>query len=203
VLSRWVRKWVGALLNPFLVVLARCGIGPDAVTMGSLAVVLLSGTLIALGYTVSGGLVLLLGGILDGLDGALARQQQSASPFGAFLDSIADHCGDFAVYFGLLCLLLHDGGRRTETLLLFAALFGSLFGSQIRSRAGMLGMDLKDVGFFTRFERVLVLVLGLMSGRITESLWVLALGTNLSALQRLHHALRAWRSLQSGRTPLT
>jgi CDP-diacylglycerol---glycerol-3-phosphate 3-phosphatidyltransferase len=189
-LARWLRTWDGQILKPFLIAIARCGIGPDTVTIASFVVVVVSGFALSQGYLGLGACILLLGGLLDAIDGELARLLSRETQLGGFLDSISDHCGDFAVYLGLLWLVLNRD-METEVILIFVASFGSVFGSQVRSRARMAGIDTKDIGIFTRCERILVLVLGLFTGRVTAALWILAVLNNFSAAQRLVYVARA------------
>ncbi len=133
--------------------------------------------------------MVLLGGFLDSLDGEMARLEGGPSPFGGFLDSICDHCGDFAMYLGLLWLYLQRNAM-LEIVLIFVALFASVFGSHVRSRAGMAGIDTKTVGIFTRAERTLVLVAGLLLNKVVIALWILAIFNSLSALQRVVYTIR-------------
>jgi phosphatidylglycerophosphate synthase len=190
-LSRWVRRWDSGLLKPLMLWLARRGATPNLLTLVSLLIIALAGLILAAGNLVLGGVVFLLGGVLDGIDGELARATQRESRLGAFLDSIGDHCGDFALYAGLLWFAL----AREKTLLvflIFLALFGSMLGSQIRSRAGMLGIQTKDVGAATRFERTLILIGGLFSGQLEIAGVLLALINNGSAAERLVYVVRAF-----------
>jgi CDP-diacylglycerol--glycerol-3-phosphate 3-phosphatidyltransferase len=191
-ISRWVRTWDSAVLAPLLRLLARLGVTPNGLTVASWLLVLLAAILLARGYWVAGGLVLLAGGILDGLDGELARSLNAASNLGAFLDSITDHIGDLAVHLGLLWWYLARGAV-LEPILLFVGLFASMLGSQIRSRAGMVGIDTKATGWATRFERLTILLVGLFTGWLTLALAVLAVINSLSAAQRLRQAVRAAR----------
>src|SRR5205823_10879334 len=118
----------------------------------------------------------------------IARASGRETALGAFLDSIADHYGDVAIYLGLAWAGIADG----EPFLVFfvlLAMFGSIAGSHIRSRAGMLGIETKDVGLFTRAERILVLAFGLLSGYVVLATVLLAAGNNVSALQRLQYTL--------------
>jgi len=193
-LSRWLRTWDSVILKPLIALLTAKGATPNMLTVASLAVVAASGALIFLGHTLAAALALLGGGVLDALDGELARHSRRESAFGAYLDSICDHLGDFCIYAGLTWLLIVRGPK-TDVLLVLAAQFGSLFGSQVRSRAGMLGIDTKEVGVFTRLERIVTIAVGLGSGWITAALWVLAVGTNLTALQRLRHVVAARREV--------
>jgi phosphatidylglycerophosphate synthase len=191
-LSRWIRTWYGRLLKPFLLFLASFGITPAMLTIGSLLLILVSGFVFSQNHLFIGGVFLLLGSLLDGIDGELARVTNHATKFGAFLDSICDHLGDFALNLGLLWLYL---GKRasTEVVLIVVALFGSVFGSLVRSRAAMVGIETKDVGLVTRFERILLLLLGVFTGWITIALWILAVLNNLAALQRILYVVRVSR----------
>src|ERR1044071_346713 len=125
-ISRWIRTWYDTLLRPFLHFLAWLGITANHLTVVSLFVVIIAGVLFAFGKTTLGAWVLLFGGFLDGIDGALARITNDKSLFGGFLDSICDHCGDFAIYLGLLFLYLQNNSV-VEIILIFVALFASVF----------------------------------------------------------------------------
>jgi phosphatidylglycerophosphate synthase len=126
--------------------------------------------------------------MLDSLDGELARRVErehaaGGNRLGPFIDSAADHYGDFAIYFALAWRAMHLGDALTVYLVLLA-MFGSLVGSHLRSRAGMAGVDTKNVGAFTRMERTLVLLAGLLSGWIAPALALLAVIGNVAAIQR-------------------
>ncbi len=189
-LSRWIRSWYGGVLSPFVWAFEKLRITPDELTVAGLLAHVVAGLLFGLDVMPWGVAALLLGQALDTFDGQLARATGYASPFGSFLDSICDHLGDFAVYLGLLWLYLAMN-HHIEVLLIVAALFGSVFGSHVRSRAGMAGIDTRTVGAFTRFERTLVIAVGILVNQLTIALWVLAVFNNFSALQRVIYALRA------------
>ena len=194
-LSRLLRIWSPDLLRPIVRLLMRARITPNQLTLAGLVLAIIAGVLAAIGSLSLAALVLLLSGFLDALDGELARQSDSQTPFGAFLDSISDHYGDFAVYLGIAWQMQRSGEHAT-VLLTLVAMFGSLVGSQIRSRAGMMGLDTKDVGIFTRAERIIVFVLGLLTGFLMPAIALLAFANNLSALQRLRHI--AFNATKSG-----
>ena len=188
-ISRWIRTWYSALLGPFLHFIARLGVTANTLTVVSLLVVVSAGIFFAFNETFLGAWILLFGGFLDGIDGELARITGIRSQFGAFLDSICDHCGDFAIYLGLLFLNLQSGAL-IETMLIFVAAFASVFGSHVRSRAGMLEIDTKTIGVFTRCERIFILVIGLLIGKVIIALWALAIFNSFSALQRVVYSIR-------------
>ncbi len=188
-ISRWIRTWYSALLRPFLHFIARLGITANMLTVVSLFVVTIAGILFAFHETILGAWILLFGGFLDGIDGELARITGIKSPFGGFLNSICDHCGDFAIYIGLLFLYLQNSAT-AEIILIFVALFASVFGSHVRSRAGMLGIDTKTIGVFTRCERIFLLVIGILISQVSIALWGLAIFNSFSALQRVIYTIR-------------
>jgi len=161
-------------------------------TVTSLFVVIVAGILFAYGKAILGAWILLFAGFLDGIDGELARITDVKSPFGGFLDSICDHCGDFAIYLGLLLPSLKRGAF-LEVILIFIALFASVFGSHVRSRAGMVGIDTKTIGIFTRCERIFILVIGILIGKENLALWALAIFNSFSALQRIIYTIRVSR----------
>jgi phosphatidylglycerophosphate synthase len=192
-LSRWIRSWYSALLKPFLTFIAQLGITANMLTVASLFVAIIAGILFAVGKSSLGAWVLLFAGFLDGIDGELARVTGIKSQFGGFLDSICDHCGDFAIFMGLLLPALKQDAF-AEILLIFIALFASVFGSHVRSRAGMVGIDTKTIGLFTRCERIFILVIGILIGQQTLALWALAIFNSFSAFQRVIYTIRADRN---------
>ena len=177
------------VLRPMLLFMARLGITPNLLTLASLLSIIASGVILARDARIAGGIVFLFGSLLDAVDGELARVLKRDSPWGGLFDSLSDHCGDMAVSLGLLWSFL---GARSfgAVVLVFMALFGSMLGSHVRSRAAMAGIETKNVGLFTRFERNLILIVGLFSGFLTAALWVLAVMNNVSAAQRIIHVAR-------------
>ncbi len=199
-LSRLLRRWWADLWRPFIGVLLSAGVTANHLTLIGLIAALIAGAMAALGMMFAAGVALLLSGTLDALDGALARQAGSDSPYGAFVDSVADHYGDLAIYLGIAWAMLEARDALTVMLTL-VALFGSVMASHIRSRGGMLGIETKDVGLFTRAERIVVMVAGLLTGFVPAAVVVLAVANNVSALQRLAHVIQGARS--ATRNPVT
>jgi len=182
--SRWVRSWDSRLLRPLLSVLSGIGVTPNMLTIGSLLCLVVAGVVVAQGHLLAADVLLLVGAIADGVDGELARQTDSMTSFGGFLDSICDHCGDYAFSLGLIWFYLSSQAE-TEVILVVVALFGSMLGSQVRSRAGMIGLETRDVGMVTRFERMALWIIGIATAHMSTALWVLAVLNNLAALQRV------------------
>ncbi len=158
-------------------------------TVISLALCVGAGIVVAQGWLLAAGGLLLLGAIADSIDGELARLSNTVTLFGGFLDSICDHMGDFAFSLGLLWLYLIEQNQ-TAVMLVFIALFGSMLGSHVRSRASMVGINTKDVGLVTRGERMLLLLIGIFTAHLPAALWLLAVLNNLAAMQRLAYVVK-------------
>ena len=164
--------------------LHRLGVSADAVTLAGFALTLLAALFISRGSLQGGGLLLLISLPLDALDGAVARAAQRDSRFGGVLDSTLDRYADAAM-FAALVYYFASLGQKEHLALALLALVGSYGVSYVRARAGEAGIELRE-GLFTRLERVLVLLLALLiPGLLLPGLWLLALGSNLTALQRL------------------
>ena len=130
---------------------------PNALSLVGFLLSLLAASQVALGHLLWGGLLVLLAGFVDLLDGAVARLGGQATPFGAVLDSALDRLSEAAV---LLGLVVHFGGS-SMVYLIYAVLVGSFLVSYIRARGEGLGLVM-ETGLFTRGERVVVLAVGLV-----------------------------------------
>jgi CDP-diacylglycerol---glycerol-3-phosphate 3-phosphatidyltransferase len=181
----WLRKVFGKSLDATASVLVRLGITPNALTIVGALLNIAVGLILAAGYLRLGGVLVLVVSLVDGLDGTLARIGRGATKFGAFLDSVLDRVSESALFLGLAWYYMGQPGR-TEEMLLYAAIVGSLLVSYTRARAEGLGIECK-VGLLTRVERCLVLFLGLVLGVMDPVLWFLALGTWLTTLHRMVH----------------
>jgi len=184
--------------DPVAKLIARAGITPDMLTAGGLALNAAAGVAIGVGEFATGGVLILAGGALDLLDGAVARATGKSSLFGSVFDASADRYGEAATLFGLLAHYVAQGDR-VQPLLLFAAITGSIQTSYVKARVEAIGENLNE-GAFTRSERVLLLAAALLlAGRpgwgwvLPATIWALAVGTNITAVQRLY---AAWTKLQ-------
>jgi archaetidylinositol phosphate synthase len=110
-----------------------------------------------------GGILLLVSGFFDIVDGQVARVTQKISKKGGFFDSIFDKVAEVAIFLGILV------GGYAEPYLVFLAITLSLLVSYVRSRAESLGVNLQGVGIGERAERLLVIaILGIVGGIIAE-----------------------------------
>ena len=171
------------LLVPVARQLARTGITPNTLTILGFLLNIVTAAIIASDRLLIGGILILVSGLFDMLDGALARASGQSTRFGALLDSTLDRYSEAAILAGLLWVFVQRSAN-TEILLVFFTIVGSLLISYVRARAEGLGLDCK-VGLLTRPERIVILALGLILNQPTAMLWVLALLTNFTALQRL------------------
>jgi CDP-diacylglycerol--glycerol-3-phosphate 3-phosphatidyltransferase len=184
----WVRRRAEALMSA----IGRVPLTPNQVTVVGMALTFVAAGLAAFGYLLWAGVVLILAGTCDILDGALARSTHKSYPYGAFLDSTLDRYSEGAIYVGLAAYFISMGGplQRWLVLATIAALAGSFLVSYVRARAQSLGFTC-DSGIFARPERVVVTVIGLVLSGVLGGyvlyavVFLLAVLTNLTALQRI------------------
>lgn len=183
---RAIEAWFRTRMLSVAAVVARSGITPNAVTIITLFLNCGVAAIIATGNLLVGGILVLVIGALDSLDGALARTTGRATTFGAFLDSTLDRYSEAILFLGVIYQFRED----TNTVLLaYVALVGSLLVSYARARAEGLGLDC-EVGLLARPERVVVLGLGLATGLTFYALIILAFFTHVTAVQRIWHVYR-------------
>ena len=128
-------------------------------------------------------LLMLASGLLDALDGALARLYGEATNFGGFFDSLLDRYADAIIICGIIL------GGLTEVSWGFAALIGSLMVSYARARAEAAGVKMESMGLAERAERLVLLALAsflsfVWLDALCWGVLVLAVLTNLTVIQR-------------------
>lgn len=181
--------------------LTRWGVSPDAVTVvGTVGVVATAIVFFPRGELLVGTLVLLVFVFSDSLDGTMARLAGRSGPWGAFLDSTLDRIGDAAVFVGLTLWFLGDGGDTLLGVLALASLVGGFLVSYARARAEGLGVDASG-GVLERSERLVVVLAGTgLSGLgvpyvMAAALWVVAVGSWVTVLQRIGKVRKATRTV--------
>ncbi|MFQ6122603.1 MAG: CDP-alcohol phosphatidyltransferase family protein [Dehalococcoidales bacterium] len=177
------------LTQPAVHLLAKTSITPNTLTWFGFLLSIGAAALIVTGHLVVAGLLVLIAGLFDLLDGALARRTNRVTHFGAVLDSTLDRLAEAALLLGILILYAREQSI-VGMLLAGIALPSSQVVSYIRARAEALGLECQ-VGLFTRVERVIVLALGLLLSQIDYAL-ITALGVIVAlslftAGQRLLH----------------
>ena len=179
------------VLRPLVRWLSVMRVRPDTLTVIGWTLALGAAVLFGLGYARVAGLVMLLGGLFDALDGAVARETNRMSSFGAFLDSTLDRLSEAAIFVGLM--FFYAGANRPyEALLAGVAMTFSLLTSYARARAEGLNISC-EVGLLERAGRVVILSLFSIAGLPTVGLALLAAGALVTTAQRILHVRRATR----------
>lgn len=166
----------------------KLGIPPNVLTLSSLVPMAMAGWSLGNGRLGTAALWTIAGGILDLIDGAVARASGKTSDFGGILDSVVDRASDTLVYVGA-AYYFHAAGEPTYVVLTAAALGGALGVSYARARAENVIPDCR-VGFTERGERLVLLILGLAFDRLAQAILLLAFLSWLTTVQRLLHAYR-------------
>lgn len=163
-------------------------------TVIGMLIALVAAYYVSQGDFVLGGILVLAGAVFDLLDGGIARATNSVSKRGALTDSVFDRISELALLIGLgMYFTSGVDADETAVLLAFAAVGGSLMVSYVRARAEGLGAK-GTAGFLTRPERIVVTVIGLVLGYPMAVLWILGIGTPLSAAWRF---VDAWRAIET------
>ncbi len=184
---------IGDLLDPFLVntsrLFQRMGLTPNALTFIGLMLNVLAAWALAVGEWLQGCSLIILAGFFDILDGAMARNLKETSAFGSFLDSVLDRYSDLSLLMGLLLYYAQ------QSLILYQVLTGlSMIGTAVtpysRARAEMLIPNC-NIGWLERPERILLIFFGAAIPTIMPAvLWVLAIFTNFTVIQRILYTRR-------------
>lgn len=176
----------------------RTGITADHLT--ALGVVMAGGAAVAIatGNLHLGLLLLVLTGLPDALDGAVAKASGTAGPRGAFFDSVADRVSDSLLLGGVAWYLASTQGGLAP-LLPMAVLGASLVISYERAKAESLGFDARG-GIMERAERIVALGLGLLfETLLVPVLWIMLALTLATAVQRF---VKVWRQASRERPPV-
>jgi len=179
---------------------ARLGITPNMLTGVGLLLSLLTAFVLAQGFLFAGGWLVLFAGIFDMFDGAMARVRNAATTFGAFLDSTLDRYSESIILFGLLWYAIQHPGLQDPIwpapheqtwmmVFIFIAVVGSLMVSYTKARAEGLGFECKT-GLLARPERVIILAIGLLTNTVIYALALLAIFSNVTAVERI---IAVWR----------
>ena len=189
-LTERVRELTRPLLDATGRALHQLGVHPDVITWLGLLITACASLLLSQGYLQAGGLLLLLGLPFDALDGAVARVRAAETGqtqrFGAVLDSTLDRYADGFIFIALGYYFAVQG-HLDLLLLALIAMLGSLLVSYVRARADGVNVQ-ATVGLFTRLERIIVILLILLiPALLAWGLLLLAIGTHLTALQRLYY----------------
>ena len=196
-LAKHVRPLLSSGVSAFARWLQSIGVTLNMISFTGFALTIGSAALLATGNLRVGGGLLWVAAMLDMVDGTLARLSQTESKFGAFLDSTLDRYSESITFLGLAVYYANESNAQTPLLLIFLTLVGSWAVSYTRARAE--GLDIEcNVGILQRPERLVLLIAALILGLVLPALWLLAIMTNLTAVQRIHEVyVRTSKSQQN------
>lgn len=188
-----MRVWFRWYYHPIAEFLNRLGIHPNTVTLIGMTGTVAVSLLIADGQMVWAGMLLLVMGPVDAMDGAMARLRNEASSWGAFVDAVTDRYSELFLFMGyLIYFIVHPSVL--GILLAYLAASGSVLTSYVKARADAQKLD-ANVGVLTRVGRYVVLIPGLIFSflyppLVMISLAIIAVFANFTALQRIFRARR-------------
>lgn len=199
-----LRKWTSHITEPIANLIASIGVTANMLTIIGLLFGIAAGVCIALGRLKLAGILILIGGSFDMMDGAVARATNKSTPFGALLDSVVDRYSEGIIFLGLAIYFGMEENIKYRVLGLIPTCLGLISAflvSYVRARAEGLQIDCK-VGLMQRPERVLLLAGGVLLRNVPIAnisililaLWILVILSHFTILQRV---FLAQRNLQS------
>jgi CDP-diacylglycerol--glycerol-3-phosphate 3-phosphatidyltransferase len=174
------------MIFPFLF---KGQIDPNLLTILGAMLCLVAAAAFGAGQFFVGAVLLAIGGLCDLVDGVVARHHGIATKFGAFLDSTLDRLVDMAVMLGLIIHFALVGDQVTA-LVAAMGLMASVLTSYTRARAESLNLALPG-GVVERGERIGLLIAGGVLGLMAPALWILAVGSTATVVQRFEGARQA------------
>jgi phosphatidylglycerophosphate synthase len=165
-------------------------ISPDVLTVTGFLITVLAAIFLAHDLFL-GGVLILLGGVFDMLDGMVARIHNKSTPFGAFLDSVLDRYSDALLFLGLSWYFFKHGSV-IGVVLCLGTMTGALLTSYARARAEGLGKDC-EVGLMERPERVVLMAFGALTGWIVPVMWIMLVLTHATVIQRIYHVWKVMK----------
>jgi phosphatidylglycerophosphate synthase len=178
-------EYVEAVTRPIGRGIARTGLTPNWLTTFGLVLTGVATWAIANGQPVLAATLLMGGGLMDLFDGAVARATGRSTPFGGFYDSVSDRISDGAILAGVAWWV---ADQPRVFVLAVTALVGAEVTSYVRAKAESIDLAC-SVGILERAERAVLLIAALLFHRylLEPVLWVLAVGSVVTVVQRIHH----------------
>jgi len=169
---------------------SKWGLSPNSFTVAGMIITSIGAAAFLMGFIRLAGILILLGGLCDTIDGLLARTAGKTSRFGALLDSSVDRYAEFIMFFGIAAYFFYIDDYATGAGT-FMALCGSFMVSYSRARAESLGLEAKT-GLMQRPERIVLIGLGAIihMSAFKFAIWLVAFFANFTALQRLRCAYK-------------
>ncbi len=174
--------------KPLTPIVKSLKLNPNILTVMGFIITVLAALTIPYNLTL-GGILILSGSIFDMLDGIAARVNGKVTRFGAFLDSLLDRYSD-AFLFLSIAWYLASKGDHSGAFLSIGSMLGAFFVSYARARAEGLGIDGKT-GLMERPERIILLIIGTISGWLIPLLWIIFIFTQITVIQRAYAVWKA------------
>ncbi len=189
---------IGHRLDPYLYsiyhrIFSNQG-NPNLLTVLGFLATLAASYLLLEGFWILAGSAIILSGIFDLFDGMVARKLGKVSRFGGFLDSVIDRYSDLFLLLALLIYYLRQG-ESSLVILVAVASMGTALVPYARARAEAAQIPC-TIGLMERAERLILLAVGAFFDIMIPLLWILALLTHFTVLQRIYYV---WRTLQHQR----
>lgn len=166
-------------------VLRLSSLSPNMLTLLGVIANLAAAFLIAYGKWRWAGFLVLIGGMFDVLDGAVARIKGKTSSFGAFFDSVMDRFSDFLLFIAFVFYYATKSDIGKMLLSLFS-MMGSIMVPFCRARAEVFIPSCK-VGWLERPERILLIAIALFSGWAVPILWIILIFSFFTIFQRIRY----------------
>ena len=186
---------LGHRLDPYLYRIFKKIFGekgnPNLFTLLGFFSILAASLLILKGFWILAGLSITLSGIFDLLDGVVARSLGKVTVWGNFFDSVIDRYSDLIFLLALSMHYLREGDSNLVILTSVVAI-GTALIPYIRAKAEALRISC-HIGLMERAERIILLSLGALFNWMEPVLWILAILTHLTVLQRIYYV---WRQLR-------
>ena len=178
------------LLTPLTALFSKWGLSPNSFTVAGVLITSVGAAACVMGYIRLAGILILMGGFCDTIDGSLARTTGKASRLGALFDSAVDRYSEFIMYLGIGAYFINIEDYSTAAGT-FLSLCGSFMVSYARARAESLGFEAK-LGFMQRPERIVLIGLGALIHIVSLkiAIWLVAILSNFTALQRIRFAYK-------------
>jgi len=183
--------WIHAAL-PFLF---RRPMNPNFLTVTGALVSIVAAVAFARGSFLAAGILVLAGGFFDLIDGVVARHHGVSTRFGAFLDSTLDRLVDMALLLGI-AMYFAQTGRPGGVLLAGTALVATVLVSYSKACAER-SVPQVSVGVLERGERVGLLAAGAIFDLLVPALWIVAIGSTITVIQRFVHAHREMQQIDA------
>lgn len=218
-LPDWIKNLYIRIITPVIDFFIKRRLNPNHFTTLSLILSIIAAYLFAIGSLKIAGVIMIIAGTFDIIDGKVARATNRVTKFGALYDSTLDRYAEVLIFFGLayyfmnnhwstgsvnlsfLNWTIHDINLSLiSTIAVCMALGGSVMTSYVRARAEGLGLECK-VGVMQRPERIVLVAFGAIFHRtvLVIALVIVAIFSNLTAIQRLYHI---WLTDKEGRKEL-